>query len=413
MGQYWTKTEQSEEEAALVQSRTIDRNIRKEVWLTKNIVKVLLVGSQGSGKSTFLKQMRIIHGSGFSEEDRVAFKAAIHEQAIKALVNILEGMSHLSIEFQSSRTTLEADIFQEVSSRLTTMTLSPGLGLLMARIWRDEGVKAAYRKSRESRADDSNAYILDCLTRLSNPIFIPTNQDILQLRAKSPIPMTDEASFDLKGIHFVVKEVNADLFERGRWVSCFDDVATIIFVASLADFDILVPDLSGQNRMRKSLKLFQTICQSEFFKQIAMILFMNKVDVFRRKLISGQHLKDFLWNYKGPDQDLQASSMFLLRQFMELNAMPPKIIYTHFSCAVETPAMKFILNAVTDMVIRSHLQACHAKDLYTVTGVAPASAARIGDPKLSPFFTSRGDTYQAKVEDSVVLQCQVENLGES
>lgn len=55
----------------------------------------------------------------------------------------------------------------------------------------------------------------------------------------------------------------------------------------------------------------------------------------------------------------------------------------------------------------------YSKDLYTVTGSSPESSARIGQPKASPFFTSRGETYKAKVRDSVVLLCQVENLGES
>lgn len=55
----------------------------------------------------------------------------------------------------------------------------------------------------------------------------------------------------------------------------------------------------------------------------------------------------------------------------------------------------------------------YSKDLYTVTGSSPESSARIGQPKASPFFTSRGETYKAKVRDSVVLLCQVENLGKT
>ena len=51
-----------EERARRVQSRTIDRTIEVDRQRQRRTVKILLLGSGESGKSTFMKQMRIIHG---------------------------------------------------------------------------------------------------------------------------------------------------------------------------------------------------------------------------------------------------------------------------------------------------------------------------------------------------------------
>ena len=36
--------------------------------------RILLLGCGEAGKSTFIKQMRIIHSNGFTDEERMAFK---------------------------------------------------------------------------------------------------------------------------------------------------------------------------------------------------------------------------------------------------------------------------------------------------------------------------------------------------
>jgi len=45
-----------------VRSRTIDQTLEAERQRQRRTIKILLLGSGESGKSTFMKQMRIIHG---------------------------------------------------------------------------------------------------------------------------------------------------------------------------------------------------------------------------------------------------------------------------------------------------------------------------------------------------------------
>jgi hypothetical protein len=54
------------------------------------------------------------------------------------------------------------------------------------------------------------------------------------------------------------------------------------------------------NRMDESLKLFSSVCNVRWFTRAALILFLNKRDIFAEK-IKRKPLKDFFPSYEGGD----------------------------------------------------------------------------------------------------------------
>ena len=64
----------SEEKEAKMIHKRIEREMTKQKRMARNETKLLLLGTGESGKSTFIKQMRIIHGSGYTKEDRDSYK---------------------------------------------------------------------------------------------------------------------------------------------------------------------------------------------------------------------------------------------------------------------------------------------------------------------------------------------------
>lgn len=52
--------------------------------------KLLFLGSGGSGKSTFFKQLRCIHGTGFSHKDRKVYKEHISAQIVEQMKRSVE-----------------------------------------------------------------------------------------------------------------------------------------------------------------------------------------------------------------------------------------------------------------------------------------------------------------------------------
>lgn len=59
-----------------------------------------VLGAGESGKSTFIKQMRIIHGSGFSEDERWSFVPVVHHNLCVAMQTLIRAMEKLQIQYE-------------------------------------------------------------------------------------------------------------------------------------------------------------------------------------------------------------------------------------------------------------------------------------------------------------------------
>ena len=59
---------------------------------------LFFTGSSESGKSTIVKQMRIIHQDGFSLEARIAYRAAIYANLMESAQAIVFALRKLGIE---------------------------------------------------------------------------------------------------------------------------------------------------------------------------------------------------------------------------------------------------------------------------------------------------------------------------
>jgi len=82
----------AEDEAMKARSLRIDRQLREDERRMRRTVKLLLLGAGESGKSTFLKQMKIIHGVKFDEDQLADFRQIIY-------VNLLRGMQVRRVTF--------------------------------------------------------------------------------------------------------------------------------------------------------------------------------------------------------------------------------------------------------------------------------------------------------------------------
>jgi len=62
---------------------------------------VIWVGTGESGKSTFIKQMRIIHGDGYNDEDKRGFIKLVFQNIVTSIQNMSAAMLTLHIEYEN------------------------------------------------------------------------------------------------------------------------------------------------------------------------------------------------------------------------------------------------------------------------------------------------------------------------
>lgn len=61
-----------------------------------------VTGTGESGKSTFIKQMRIIHGAGYSDEDKRGFIKLVYQNIFMAMQSMIRAMDLLKIQYGCS-----------------------------------------------------------------------------------------------------------------------------------------------------------------------------------------------------------------------------------------------------------------------------------------------------------------------
>ena len=60
-----------------------------------------LAGTGESGKSTFIKQMRIIHGAGYTDEDKKSFIKLVYQNIYLAMNSMIRAMEQLKIPYEN------------------------------------------------------------------------------------------------------------------------------------------------------------------------------------------------------------------------------------------------------------------------------------------------------------------------
>jgi len=95
---------------------------------------------------------------------------------------------------------------------------------------------------------------------------------------------------------------------------CFESVSGVLFCVGISAFDQTLYEDNTTNRLHEALKLFHEICMSKWFTNTAIILFLNKDDLFRKKLERGKNINVAFPEYKG-STDYDESIEFLREKF--------------------------------------------------------------------------------------------------
>ena len=131
-------------------SRTIDKQLAREKVHYKKTMKILLLGSGESGKSTFIKQMRIIHGKDYFEDELREYKPIIYGNIVKGMKVLIDARDKLYIPWGDKDNVKNSNI---VFSYDNNVKLEETVFLMyvpsMEQLWKDSGIITAFDRRRE------------------------------------------------------------------------------------------------------------------------------------------------------------------------------------------------------------------------------------------------------------------------
>ena len=343
------------ERKAVVLSSAIDEGLRRDKERAKKEVKLLLLGAGESGKSTIVKQMRVIHGNGYSQNECMTYRPVVYSNAIESLFAILHAMKTLGIQFWDPCRLDDVQHLCQITETSTSRDITYQMGEIIDRLWRDEGLQACVARSREYQLNDSAVYYLNNIKRIALPYYTPTVQDVLKTRVRTIGIM--ESQFVYKHLLFRMVDVGGQRSERKKWLYCFEGVNGIIFCTALSGYDLVLEEDENVNRLIESMKLFESICNNKWFVKTTIIIFFNKKDLFEEK-IQYSPLTICFPEYSGPD-DYEEAIAYVQNRFETLNNNTYKReIYTHLTCATDTNNIRVVFDVVTDAIIKINMAEC-------------------------------------------------------
>ncbi|KAJ3331312.1 guanine nucleotide-binding protein subunit alpha [Blyttiomyces sp. JEL0837] len=145
----------AEDKETKMRNDEIDAALKKEKLNLRNEVKMLLLGAGESGKSTILKQMKLIHDSGYNNDEREAFKEIIFSNTVQSMRVILEAMASMGIALGKPENEKHKAVILELPNQIEADTFPPECTAAVKNLWVDEGVQACFLRSREYQLNDS------------------------------------------------------------------------------------------------------------------------------------------------------------------------------------------------------------------------------------------------------------------
>ncbi|KAF2760646.1 guanine nucleotide binding protein, alpha subunit [Pseudovirgaria hyperparasitica] len=333
-------------------SQAIDRKLEEDSRRLRRECKILLLGSGESGKSTIVKQMKIIHQNGYTMEELALYRLTIFKNVIDCAKSLIGAMRQFDIDPENPGN-------GELCEYLMDYTVDPDpekpldfkVGQAVSSLWRDPCIPKVMEHSSEFYIMDSAPYFFEEVNRIASNDYIPVEADVLRARTKTT--GIYETRFTMGQLSIHMFDVGGQRSERKKWIHCFENVTSIIFCVALSEYDQVLLEESSQNRMMESLVLFDSVVNSRWFMRTSIILFLNKVDLFKAKLARSP-LGTYFPDYSGGN-DVNRAAKYLLWRFNQVNRAHLNL-YPHLTQATDTSNIRLVFAAVKETILQNALK---------------------------------------------------------
>ncbi|KAF9443190.1 G-alpha-domain-containing protein [Macrolepiota fuliginosa MF-IS2] len=405
-------------------NRIIEDDIKKDSAKRKEEkkreVRVMLLGQAESGKSTLRKQFQICYASKSLEGERPCWKPVVYFNITKAVRLIF---NELEYQFSEHGHTLEAPkAVQQQISELRNKLLplialedslashlnggvtigSGGRGAFVRSGWQAlvggpsqsdvKTVEAAARVAevsilaaktlgsslsdvqtlwahptvkllvhdRKVRLEDSAAFFLNEIARIAEPDYIPTTDDILNVRLQTLGVIEHSLPISMGGLSYNWKiyDVAGACGQRQAWVPYFDDATAIIFLAPISAYDQYLEEDPKINRIEDSLQLFSSVCSNQLLKDAHLVLLLNKTDLLRKKLAAGISISKYITSYGNRPNDYDTAAQYFKTHFQQVHKrkdFPHRVLWSHYTSMLDIKATQSIISSVGEGIIRKHI----------------------------------------------------------
>lgn len=182
------------------ESVEIDEQLRHHHKNEKYHLRILMLGTSASGKSTIAKQLKILYKNGFTVDELENYKQIL-------MLNIFNGLKEMVFQVEhtnrkiSKKNRRSAKYFVNVNSY--TEPLTPENAELAKKLWQDKsmintlfyiiililthqlGIQEVWKNRNTIDFPINLEYMMNNIDRFAEPNYVPTNTDVLFARQRT------------------------------------------------------------------------------------------------------------------------------------------------------------------------------------------------------------------------------------
>jgi len=325
-----------------------------------NTLHVLCLGGGGCGKSTFVKQMKLIHHEAWDDIELENYSKIIR-------ANMVYGLQEALDEAKRAKTAI-SDIEEATNVVLDIRPRAVDLSDVevkknLLEVYNHKDIqKLLNRENNTELSVDSDhlRYYYEHFDRIADPAFVPTDKDILMCRQRTAGASTTSIYINKK--YFEFTDVGGQKPEQHKWPQILQQqhYAAILFFVASNEYDMTSSEDPERTKMAISRKIFGEVCNSEQIGDSPIVLLLNKLDLFHSKLGNKKGWKSFkatFPDYKGTQEDIPALNYIAdtYKGVLDPSRSKDMVLNVHNTCALDTEALSVVWTSIREGIVRSGL----------------------------------------------------------
>lgn len=246
--------------------------------------KVLLLGTSGGGKTTFLNALRLSTNADYALSDRAYYRTLVWQNALDSARRILRAMEGLGMNSEVM-TVARALLLKRCADCDNDPALTPQHALDVAAAISSLGSEIGFQEAIKCRNayelhDNGNYYVRN-ISRLAKLAVRHSEPPLAGDLLRTEVTTTGMhlASLTHNGSQYCIYDFGGKRSERRKWTSSYDNVAAIIYPVDTTSYGRSLRENRNDDRMLDQMRVFDALMKWCRFAGAKIIVVFTKTDL--------------------------------------------------------------------------------------------------------------------------------------